>query len=711
MSRTSGDEAVAVNSTRLLAAKPENCTTTRASADALLSCGKLDEARAAYSQILDHESTNVHALMALGRIERQLGDDAAALLYLDRAASSDPDNTSVLTELAAGLRQMNRMEEAASVYQRILSRDGKHVAAHMGLGWIARARGNQAATVEHFTIATECLRPLAENDPDNLNTLLQLATALLELDRPEQAASVYRKILAINPTHPHSHIGMGWIAHRAGDPESALAYFRTACEANPGDLEPQMTLAKALALMRRFGESEEIYRRIAQQAPNNWQASAALGALAQHNRDWEGALEHFQAAAQANPNSVQVRIDTGRTLYDLSRWKDAERTYQQLLTESPGNIEALIGLGEVATARGDKQAALVWFEKAAEAAPLDLRPKQAIRQLKLKQGGYDWRTEIGDALVVARAENAPIQVQIEAAKTLVEYGLTEVARPVLSRLEARFPAARQLLLAVRQIERMGLAQPLVTSTDVADPDVDHLDSLRGFLEIPVADADTLLLVFAGTNNRVWMTFSLLHKILRKTGVSVVYCRDLQQEWYAQGVVGLGHDYESTVEGFAKLAARNGVKRILTLGNCVGCQGALRFGLSLGAQGVLGISPKLRIGDRLKPEQKAQLTGIRDRLQCEYKRIDIQYLEAAIHPKVTLIFGAECSDDAAAARSMAHVPGVTVAGIPDSTDTDSVKDLLVRGLLEPLLKDFVVNGHVSADFQTQISTSVNPQYSG
>ncbi len=117
---------------------------------------------------------------------------------------------------------------------------------------------------------------------------------------------------------------------------------------------------------------------------------------------------------------------------------------------------------------------------------------------------------------------------------------------------------------------MGLAQPLAASSAHPDPAENQLDSLRGFIEMPSPNSDTLLIVFGGNGNRLSMTFSLMHKLLRKTGVSIIYCRDLQEEYYTRGVVGLGDDFQSTVDGFGALAARYGAKRILTLGNCAGC---------------------------------------------------------------------------------------------------------------------------------------------
>jgi hypothetical protein len=204
-----------------------------------------------------------------------------------------------------------------------------------------------------------------------------------------------------------------------------------------------------------------------------------------------------------------------------------------------------------------------------------------------------------------------------------------------------------------------------------------------------------------------MTFSLLHRILRRTGASIVYVRDLQQNWYTQGVVGLGHDYDSTVEAFNAIAGRFGAKRILTLGNCTGCLGALRYGLSLGAQGVLGIAPNVRPIGTLKPEHVARVEAIRRLLPADRKNMHTQFVEAQSRPAVALIYGEQCEPDASDAKYMADVPGVKIAGMPDVVTHDAIKDVLIRGLLEPVLREFVSRGEVSPETLERISTSKSP----
>jgi tetratricopeptide (TPR) repeat protein len=686
---------------RALALAPDNLEKFYSLADTLLSSGRLDEARAAYRKILDHQQTNVKAMMALIRIERRLGDNWAACNHLRVATKINPDNLQTLTDLAAVLRDLDRPEEATAIYQQVLAKKEDHVQSHMGLGWIARTRGNDEAAFVHFNIAHEHLRKASEAEPNNPLILTQLATALRGMNRAEKATAIYQKILAANQRHVQSHVGLGWIARSGGDDEAALAHFKVAAELDPTDAQVQITLGKLYLHMDRFEDAEMVFRRLLMRAPNHPQVRASLGALARKRHDWSGALEEFRAAVGSEPKNVSFRIDLARTFCDLSRWKEAEQTYRSVLEDSPRHIESLMGLAAMEKKRGNLRTALALFEEASVAAPLDLRPKQEIRRLKAAQGTYDWRTEVEEVIAVTRAADVPVETQLEAARILVEYGLTEAARSVLSTLEASFPAARRLLLAVRQIDRMGLAQPVAASSACPDA-VSQLEALQGFLEMPIPGSDTILIVLAGADHRLWVTFSVLHKILRKTGVSIIYCRDLQRVRYARGIIGLGHDFQSTVEGFETLIARYGATRVLTLGNCVGCLAALRFGLSLGAQGVLGISPNLRVREHLQ-------RGSRDEPRpVGHMNVHSEYLEASSRPNVTLIFGEHCAVRADDAQSIADVPSVTLVGIPDASNTDSVRDLLVRGLLEPLLEDFVANGVVSPQMRAQISTSRDPK---
>jgi len=646
-------------------------------------------------------SPSIKALLERSRLERRDGNDLAAHDRLREALALDPDDIVVLSELAILLRTMGRLHEATAACRHILARDATHASAHLGLAWIARAQGDEPAALEAFAAALSSLQAIPPDRAGGAERRAQMAAALRELDRVDEAAEIYRALLASDQQVVAAHDGLGWMARKRQDHAAALEHFRAVAERKPDDIGAQINMAKSLVALNEVPEARVIWERLVARSPRSARQRAELGHLARTWADWLGALAQFQAALEIDSGNVAHRMALGTTYYDLARWTDAEACFRQVLDRVPGYVDAMLGLAETAKARGDVAGALAQFEAIATLAPSDYRPKNAIRRLKVTRGAYDWRTEIEEAVAVARSSEATLEAQIEAGRTLVQYGLTAVAGPLLSRLQSRSPAARQLELALRQIERMDLAQPLLAGATFPDPVENQLESLQGFLEKPVPGSRTLLIVFAGTNNRTWMTFTLLHRMLRKLGVSIVYARDLLHDWYASGVVGLGEDFDSTVLGFRRLAERYRARRILTLGNCIGCHGALRFGLSLGAAGVLGFGPKLKPHENMELDHKTSLRAFRAKRPVSHPNLHTRYLAAADRPKVTLFYGEHCGSDAADARALTDIPGIVATAIPGSADPDSLKDLLVLGLLEEVLQTFVAEATLPLELHERI----------
>jgi tetratricopeptide (TPR) repeat protein len=677
------------------------------SIDALFNQGRFADARAACQAYLDEHPPNVRVLLTLFRIERTCGDNTAAIRHARAAVDLDPSNLWARSELALVLRELDRSDEAIAIYEGILRRDERHAPSLLGLGWFARLRRDEDAAVRYFTAAHESLCAAADADPKKLHLQVQLAYALRGLNRHDEAAAIFEKILATDAHHIQAHIGLGHIALMRVGYATALEHFKAAADLNPFDIPTRVNVANSLALMDRRDEARAIYSDLSALAPSHFKDRVALGDLARVLMNWDGAMLHFQAALESEPGNIGVRIKIGGTLCDMDRWEQAEETFRSVLDEAPQNVDAMIGLAHTARARGDRATALAILERVATLSPFDVWTKKEIRRLRAADGPPDWKSEIEDDIVVARSPNAPLGDRIHAATTLVAYGLTEIAAPILSELQDRSPHARKLLRVLREIERMGLAQSLVAGAPSADGIDNQLESLRGIVEKPVPGSDTLLLVFAGIEHRLWVTFSLLHKLLGRTGASVIYVRDLQQSCYSGGIVGLGDNIDSSAEAFRTLAKQYGARRILTLGYCVGCIGALRYGLLLGAEGVLGLHPRVQPEDARLLNEKAGIRGSRLGMQAEPRRsVLAEFREAAARPQVTFIFGEKCAIDAAAARSLAEITEVATIAIPGSSEVNIFSDLLALGVLQPVLGDFVARGAIEQATRAKITSNAN-----
>ena len=99
---------------------------------------------------------------------------------------------------------------------------------------------------------------------------------------------------------------------------------------------------------------------------------------------------------------------------------------------------------------------------------------------------------------------------------------------------------------------------------------------------------------------------------------------------------------------------------------------------------------------LTPEAAAKFAELGETIPEFFADVGGLYADLPNPPKATLLFGETCEPDASDAMSMAKARDVVLAGIPDHAEHDCIKLLLQRGLLAPMLSDFVATGTIGSE---------------
>jgi Flp pilus assembly protein TadD len=83
--------------------------------------------------------------------------------------------------------------------------------------------------------ALTVVEPLVEAEPDSVAVLLLAARASFDCARLEQAESLFRRVVELDPTHHYAHAGLGRTLQRRSRPREALVHLRlaTALDAEP----------------------------------------------------------------------------------------------------------------------------------------------------------------------------------------------------------------------------------------------------------------------------------------------------------------------------------------------------------------------------------------------------------------------------------------------------------------------------------------------
>jgi tetratricopeptide (TPR) repeat protein len=81
------------------------------------------------------------------------------------------------------------------------------------------------------------------------------------------------------------------------------------------------------------------------------------------------ALDMFKKASQLTPSSPEPYSARGLAYTNMERWDAAIESFNEALVKSPEYAEAVIGLAEAYRYKGDKEKALLNYQKYLEMAP------------------------------------------------------------------------------------------------------------------------------------------------------------------------------------------------------------------------------------------------------------------------------------------------------------------------------------------------------
>ena len=140
-------------------------------------------------------------------------------------------------------------EAAGACYRNALVLKPKDFRWAYLLGRLLESQGDLKQAVEHY-------RRAADIAPEDLPTLLHLAQAQLNLNRPDLAEPLFKEAISRDP-YPSSAsalVGLGKIALSRNDPGEAIEYFETAVSMQPEASSIHYPLAMAY---RQIGDLEK----------------------------------------------------------------------------------------------------------------------------------------------------------------------------------------------------------------------------------------------------------------------------------------------------------------------------------------------------------------------------------------------------------------------------------------------------------------------
>ena len=329
---------------------------------AYLATGKLAMADEKFSNALKSKPAIAEALLGKARIAYQNQDTAAATGFVDRALSSEPDNTDAWTLKGELLRNAGQQQEAVSAFKRALAIDPDNVPARLG-----RATGLLA--LGELDQANADIDWLLEKYPGLYLAHYLRALVLYQQQQLEPAQASVQLAIKQAPGHLPSHLLAGTIAYQQEQLNQAEQHLRTYRSSDPGNRQATKLLAATLLKLKEPGKAIEVLAPGASSAADDAQYLSLLGSAYLSHGDTTKGLEYLERAAVIAPDVADIR--TQLAIGQLAQG-DVEQGISELQSAvdlGQGLVQADVLLVMVYLQRKDFDLALTATDTLAEKMP------------------------------------------------------------------------------------------------------------------------------------------------------------------------------------------------------------------------------------------------------------------------------------------------------------------------------------------------------
>jgi tetratricopeptide (TPR) repeat protein len=396
--------------------KPDNVWAQYDVAVELQSLERFDEALTAYRAVVEIDPAFQLGRHGLAHILRRLGDHTGALEQFRAFAALAPDNIFAQLDVGKELQALGQMDEAQSAYREIIARDPKFRHGRHGMALLMRSLGDHAAALEHF-------RAVLELDRQNVWASQDVAVELLALGRLDEAEENFRAAVKKNGKFSYAWHGLGQIARRRGDHEEALRRFRVAAELEPKKVETLQDIATELRELGRLSEADEILQSAVERNPHSARALLIYANWRKERASRDEFIALLEKAVALEPGHFRAKQDLAGAYFWRDRLDEAEAIYDELLHARDWRLSAMIGKGQVARRRGQRAAALAFFENAAAGpVPSDWAELELSREL-FECGRFDEAERILRGGIARNPDFVQFHLQLGSnARTLGDSG-------------------------------------------------------------------------------------------------------------------------------------------------------------------------------------------------------------------------------------------------------------------------------------------------
>ena len=286
---------------------------------------------------------------------REAGDLEGALVEMEEALFSDPDDFLLRTAYAELLIEMGRYSRARVQLARALLMEPSAQPAWLGVAKLHLAEGNRE-------LAVEAARQGARCEPGSHEADLWLARHFADAGELERAAELYEKVLDDEPDRLDALEGLADVLARKGEPGRAIELYTSYLEHGGRDVAAAMELAHLLTKEGRVARAVNLMEAAVRSHPERKDLREELIRLLMDAGLHDRAVAHVRSLPAPTPGDAEPIVHRAEILAAAGRPWEGRRFIVENLGRVPSDQEARLALARMEISTGRLEAAELLLE-------------------------------------------------------------------------------------------------------------------------------------------------------------------------------------------------------------------------------------------------------------------------------------------------------------------------------------------------------------
>jgi protein O-GlcNAc transferase len=285
-------------------------------ARSLKSCGRLDDAIAAYRDALRLKPDFANAQNNLGVALRAAGDLRESQAAFRAAININPDFAEAHNNLGNLLIEAGRFDDAVAACRRATALKPGYGDAFNNLGNALMGKRSIGDAIAAYRRALQINRTHAE-------AWNNLGIALYESHAMEDSIAAIGQALQLRPGYAEAHNNLGNTLRSLGRLTDALAAYQAAINLKPAYAQAHNNLGVALWETGSHDRAVAACKKALQLKPDFAEAHNSLGNVLRDRGDLDQATVHYETALELNPDYAEAHSNLAVVLKDQARHDEA----------------------------------------------------------------------------------------------------------------------------------------------------------------------------------------------------------------------------------------------------------------------------------------------------------------------------------------------------------------------------------------------------